>query len=203
MKIKLVANELVDGEIEFISLVKHGANRSPFVIVKAEEETAPSPWAGLLPELDRLQKRFAGWTGNADTEKAQVTKNDEFQQIQAQEIAELRHSLSGLYAQQQSLWERPNTPAFQKFDDDLTFRIEKAESELRLLTSDEDQMKKSSAFFRRGGTSSYSAGTVIDSAMDQKAAELRKAEDEIDLNTRVTSTDPEEVAKVDLNSISF
>lgn len=37
MKVKVVANEVVDGEVDFISLVKHGANRSPFKIVKADE----------------------------------------------------------------------------------------------------------------------------------------------------------------------
>ena len=37
MKINIKANELVEGEIEFISLVKNGANRSPFKIIKAED----------------------------------------------------------------------------------------------------------------------------------------------------------------------
>ena len=50
MKIRLVANELVDGEVEYVSLVKRGANRSPFKIVK-EEQPKQGLWDGLLPEL--------------------------------------------------------------------------------------------------------------------------------------------------------
>lgn len=37
MKIKVLCNELLDSSIEFVSLVKHGAVRSPFKILKAEE----------------------------------------------------------------------------------------------------------------------------------------------------------------------
>src|SRR6478736_569139 len=37
MKIKISANELQDTEINAVSLVKHGANRIPFAIVKTDE----------------------------------------------------------------------------------------------------------------------------------------------------------------------
>lgn len=40
MKVKLVANELLDSSIEFISLVKNGAIRAPFKILKEESEMA-------------------------------------------------------------------------------------------------------------------------------------------------------------------
>ncbi len=38
MKVKIVANELLDSSIEYISLVKHAATRVPFRILKAETE---------------------------------------------------------------------------------------------------------------------------------------------------------------------
>ena len=37
MKVKIVGSELVDADINFVSLVKRGANRSPFKIIKAED----------------------------------------------------------------------------------------------------------------------------------------------------------------------
>lgn len=38
MKIKVLANELVDTDIEMVSLVRHGANRCPFKVVKTDDE---------------------------------------------------------------------------------------------------------------------------------------------------------------------
>lgn len=37
MKVKVVANELLDTDIEMVSLVRHGANRVPFKILKSED----------------------------------------------------------------------------------------------------------------------------------------------------------------------
>lgn len=37
MKIKVLANELLDSNVQFVSLVKHGAIRSPFKILKEED----------------------------------------------------------------------------------------------------------------------------------------------------------------------
>jgi hypothetical protein len=37
MKVKVVANELVDTDIEMVSLVRHGANRCPFKVLKSDE----------------------------------------------------------------------------------------------------------------------------------------------------------------------
>lgn len=42
MKVKVVANELVDTDIEMVSLVRHGANRVPFKILKAEDDEQPT-----------------------------------------------------------------------------------------------------------------------------------------------------------------
>lgn len=50
--IKMIANELVDGEIDFVSLVKHGANRSPFKIIKMEDLS--SIQTGLMDKLTSM-----------------------------------------------------------------------------------------------------------------------------------------------------
>lgn len=43
MKVKIVANELIDTDIEMVSLVRHGANRAPFKVLKSEDgEDKPS-----------------------------------------------------------------------------------------------------------------------------------------------------------------
>lgn len=212
MKISIRATELVDGVIEMVSLVKHGANRSPFKIIKAED---PAPlWAGLLPELDKLQQRpdapvskesktvtmikdaMAGITAEPDR-KSDVDKARKL------EIAKLRHRLNGLNNQQLVLWESPQHPLFEKLDCDLTLAIEKCELELAVLSTEQqdDQMRTNSAFFRRGGTSSYSDATASDSAYDRRDSEMRKAESQIDLSPIVTQTDAEEVSKIDLRGI--
>ena len=67
MKIKIKATELVDGEIEYVSLVKHGASRSPFKIIKADEGSEADMWAGLMPELDRLRENMAKAESTAKT----------------------------------------------------------------------------------------------------------------------------------------
>jgi len=206
MKIKMIANELVDGEIEYVSLVANGANRSPWKIIKAEEPKL-NLWAGLMPELEKLEKRLANTetkvektvtisntTPFAKTEPVQKTEDDA---IRKQDIAKLRHRLSGLYEQQQNLWERPNTPAFQKFDDELTFAIEKSESELRVLRSGDELIDRSSAFFFRGGTSSRSNATLSDSAYEQRDAAVRKTESEIDLSPIATQADFDRINKID------
>jgi hypothetical protein len=42
MKVKVVANELVDTDIEMVSLVRHGANRCPFKVLKSEDDEPAS-----------------------------------------------------------------------------------------------------------------------------------------------------------------
>ncbi len=71
MLIKLIANELVDGEIDFVSLVKHGANRSPFKIIKMDE----------LPEgttMDTLKDKFTALFGDEKPEVAAFYVQTEF-----------------------------------------------------------------------------------------------------------------------------
>lgn len=71
MKIKLIANELTDGEIDFVSLVKHGANRSPFKIIKMED----------LPEgttMDTLKDKFTALFGDEKPEVAAFYVQTEF-----------------------------------------------------------------------------------------------------------------------------
>jgi hypothetical protein len=61
--IKLLVNELVDGEIDYVSLVKHGANRSPIKIMKMDE----------LPEgskMDNLKDKFVSLFGDDKPEVA-------------------------------------------------------------------------------------------------------------------------------------
>jgi hypothetical protein len=52
MKIKVLANELVDTDIEMVSLVKHGANRCPFKVLKAEDSEPPTIRERLSKLLD-------------------------------------------------------------------------------------------------------------------------------------------------------
>ena len=63
MRIKLLANELIDGEIEYVSLVKHGANQQPFTIIKTED----LPEGGAMSTLSDKFKSLFG-----DEERASV-----------------------------------------------------------------------------------------------------------------------------------
>lgn len=218
MKISVKASEIVDGAIEFVSLVSRGANRSPFKIIKAEE---PEPsWMDQMPAFKKLQQQLAASESVSKETRpvkmkeviadmsSQPVRKAEDDQIRKTKIAKLRHKLSGLYDQQQNLWERPNTPAFKKFDDNLSFSIEKAESDLRLLGSGDELIDRSSAFFRRGGTSNYCDATLYDSA-DQRPA-VRKGESQIDLSTPYTQSQFDrinkgdvEVEEIDLKDLKF
>ncbi len=199
VKIRLVANELVDGEVEYISLVKHGANRSPFKIIKAEQPVQDS-WDDLMPELAKLRRRMNQPTATTNQETT-VTKMDEDKE-QELEIAKLRQKLASLNRQQLNLWESPQHPLFERLDADLTYAIEKCELELAVLTTDQqEQMNRHSAFFRRGGSSVHSQATVSDSAYERRDAEIHKSTQNIDLSTPITQTDDNEVAKIDLTGI--
>ena len=222
MKITIRANELVDGKIGFLSLVKHGANRSPWKIMKAED--AGPTFEDALADIAKAVAKIT----KTSKEKNQSLRKDEMRikdidpsmfgnsepvrkaepDIQAREITSIRHRLSGLNEQQAHLWENPTHPLFRRLDDDLSFAIEKAEAELRILVSDESQMTRNSAFFFRGGTSVHCQATVSDSAYDQRSAAVRKAENEIDLSpivtqsdfNRINKADVEEVRKIDLGT---
>lgn len=65
MKVKVLANELLDSNIEFVSLVKHGAIRSPFKILKADE----LPTGTEMTVTKRLAQMF---TGKETSGEAQV-----------------------------------------------------------------------------------------------------------------------------------
>ncbi len=199
MKIKIIANELVDGEVEYVSLVKHGANRSPFKIVKAEQPVQDS-WDDLMPELAKLRQRMNEPTAT-DHQETTVTKMDE-DKARKLEVAKLRQKLASLNYQQLNLWESPQHPLFKRLNDDLDFAIEKCELELAVLTTDQqEQMNRHSAFFRRGGSSVHSQATVSDSAFERGDAEIHKSTQNIDLSTPITQTDADEVARIDLTGI--
>ena len=201
MKIKIIANELVDGEVEYVSLVKRGANRSPFKIVKAEQ-TTEGLWDDIMPELAILKRRMNEPTATKNQETT-VTKTDEDSECKL-EIARLRQKLASLNHQQLNLWESPQHPLFRRLNDDLDLAIEKCELELAVLTSDQqEQMKRHSAFFRRGGSSVHSQATVSDSAYERRDAEIHKSTQNIDLSTPITQTDADEVANIDLTGIKL
>lgn len=201
MKIRLVANELVDGEVEYISLVKHGANRSPFKIIKAEQPVQDS-WNDLMPELAKLRERMKEPTAIKHQETT-VTNMDK-DKARMLEVARLRQKLASLNHQQLNLWESPQHPLFKRLNDDLDFAIEKCELELAVLTTDQQaQMNRHSAFFRRGGSSVHSQATVSDSAYERRDAEIHKSTQNIDLSTPITQTDADEVAKIDLTGIKL
>lgn len=213
MKINIRANELVDGKIDFLSLVKNGANRSPWKILKAEDAapTIEDALANIAKAYDRITKTAEKMNQNsriddmklkdAPAEFAATPVQKADPDIQAREIASIRHRLSGLNEQQAHLWENPTHPLFKRLDDDLSFAIEKVEAELRVLTSDEEQMNRSSAFFFRGGTSVHYQATVSDSAYDQRSAAFRKAENEIDLSPIVTQSDFNRIIKADVEEV--
>jgi len=56
MKVKVVANELLDTDIEMVSLVRHGANRAPFKILKSDDETPVSKLGDKLQSFFSLSK---------------------------------------------------------------------------------------------------------------------------------------------------
>lgn len=53
VKVKIVANELLDTDIEMVSLVRHGANRCPFKVLKSDDESPVSKLG------DKLQSFFS------------------------------------------------------------------------------------------------------------------------------------------------
>ena len=215
MRISIRATELVDGKIDFLSLVKNGANRSPWKIMKAEDPTptfedALADIANAVAKITKTSKEINQSSRKDDMRIKDIDPsmfgNSEpvrkaEPEIQAREIASIRHKLSGLNEQQAHLWENPTHPLFRRLDDDLSFAIEKAEAELRLLTSDEEQLARSSAFFFRGGTSVHYQATVSDSAYDQRSAAVSKAENEIDLSPIVTQSDYNRIIKADVEEV--
>jgi len=81
MLIKLIANELVEGDIDFVSLVKHGANRAPFKIVKAltfpdsggsdgvtttTNITSDTDWVALDKPVSIIDKNFSSFPESSD-----------------------------------------------------------------------------------------------------------------------------------------
>jgi len=56
VKVKVVANELVETDIEMVSLVKHGANRAPFRILKADEDGPAAKLGEKLQSFFSLAK---------------------------------------------------------------------------------------------------------------------------------------------------
>ncbi len=54
MKIKIAGHEIVEADITSISLVKRGANRAPFKIVKNAEPNAGNPTVMRDPVYDNM-----------------------------------------------------------------------------------------------------------------------------------------------------
>ena len=142
--IKMIASELVDGEIEFISLVKHGANRSPFKIVKTEESPARPSWADTLALLNQAVAKTTAVTAkvhrNLETKEmklkdigktlnevagqcVQKTDADTVSSADKFEIAKQRRRRAVLTDRLMRLWERPDHPLFAKLDSELTDQI--------------------------------------------------------------------------------
>lgn len=59
MKVKVVANELVDTDIEMVSLVRHGANRCPFKILKTDEDDRAETLGSRLQNFFSLAREDA------------------------------------------------------------------------------------------------------------------------------------------------
>jgi len=56
MKVKVIANELVDTDIEMVSLVRHGANRAPFKVLKSEDADGKPSLGSKLQSFFSLKK---------------------------------------------------------------------------------------------------------------------------------------------------
>lgn len=230
MKIKIMANEVTEGEIDFISLVKHGANRSPFKIMKHDEPA--SSLIDQCPELAKLQRSLAaesavqkestkvkikdaikGLGGPAETVQKSGRSNAEITEItEITEIVKHRRRKAALNARLFEYYENPNgTPNGDRVELYLLDEIEKCDIELEALGyQDPDQFAESSAFFFRGGSSVNSP--ITDSAFENvtslgvaKQVDVRKAEQMIDLNPNPlgVQTDDNEVAKIDLSGMKL
>lgn len=221
MKVKVLAKELTGGEIDFVSLVKHGANRSPFKIVKND-----GPALSLIdqiPELAKLQQSLAASGSTARKEITTVNINGVFKaagdepeparkssrsNAEITEIVKHRRRKAALNARLQKLWERPDQEGADRLETHILDEIEKADIELAALGYEEpDQFAESSAFFFRGGSSVHSA--ISDSAFENvnslgviKQADLRKAEQQIDLSTPLTQADFDDQRGIDRNAIA-
>lgn len=217
MKISIVANEIVDGVIDFISLVKHGANRSPWKIIKMEDQK-PS-WLDHMPEFLKLKEQLDSSAALRKTETKKVIlknvikgMNDgpeqttaaelEANEIRKLEIRKLQQKLAGLNSQQLRLWESPQHPLYKRLDEDYSLAIYKTEAELAVLADDEPTMVGSSAFFFRGGTSNKSSANISDSAY-LRPASVRKAEDTIDLSPINTQADFDRLRKAEADEIDL
>lgn len=207
MKLKIRANEIIDGEIEFVSLVKRGANRSPFKIIKQDEaQDAPVTFEQALSnigaQLQRAMTAAENITKRDQTMKQNRPTPTQVRKAAAREtrVEELRAKIDSLNVSLHRLWEQPNHPLFRQLDADLSMQIEKAELELGGLTDDSHEMNQRSAFFYRGGTSVRSEADCYDSAFERDHAALRKAEQQISLETQITQTDDDDVAEIDLDA---
>jgi hypothetical protein len=78
MRVKLLANELTDGEIDFVSLVKHGANRSPFKIIKTEDLPEGSRMDNLKDKLNAMfgktEAGVSAWFVKSGEEEAYISR---------------------------------------------------------------------------------------------------------------------------------
>ena len=213
MKIKILANEIVDGAIDFISLVRHSANRSPFKILKSAE-SAPDPWVNRIPGLAELERTLADSSLKASREPQSMIFKDDVTNTHHEsastsnaykalrlEQGQRRKRLDRLNTQLFKVYDQPTHPLFDRLVDDLSMAIEREELELAAISDDEEQMHHTSAFYQRGGTSSYSQAPLSDSAFERNGAELSKAEAAIQLSSPLTQTTTEDEDAVDLGSI--
>lgn len=225
MKIKMIASELVDGEIDFVSLVKHGANRSPWKIVKAENKPA-GPQGPFAESIELLNQAFAktqalAKQGNKSLEKSMKMKDigsalaeagqsgkksDADNSVDKVAIAKLQNRLAILNERLHKIWERPDTPISARLENDTLYAIEKCEILLQESGYVEpDIVNQGSAFFYRGGSSTYLIEEVAsDSAFSgTRSREIHKAEQSIDLSTPIATTDVDAVHDVDLSSLKI
>jgi|GEM_PF-5061492 len=199
MKVKMIATELVDAEVDYISLVRHGANRTPFKIVKADEPERAKTLAEVIedfralvePTLNKQQAPKAEPVAREEKEELkmiEVTKRDA-------EIAALRSQLERLNMQWERAIERANDPVSRKLLGHLEDRLVKTESELYTLVDEREQLAAGSAFFYRGGSSVHSAATLSDSAYERPVS---KEEQTISLETPLTQTSKADEDDIDL-----
>ena len=67
-KVKVVLNEIVDVDVEYVSLVRHAANRSPFKIIKSEGSNMidlKKLFSKAQEETDKAPELVAVFTGAA------------------------------------------------------------------------------------------------------------------------------------------
>lgn len=193
------AHEIRNLIVTAVSLVHKAANRRNFAMLKSDDTPA---WAQeLLAKIDMVEDRLHGTEQTLDgLDKGHGKKRARTSDIEAIEkehlaksaigVRQLVRKLEVLSGRLEKVWEGEFGTDSAAREREMLAKIESVEIELEALRKSDDSdgifSPKRSAFFQRGGGSfvvDAGEGVSSDSAFAPKSDALRKAENEVDLDS--------------------